>query len=80
MDGGLPHRGLLEPDRVARGHPDPGQGPGLDQTRVQGAPDRALVIVRAELIFRRAFKSLQELKGWTDEDILMEWAEVTVPR
>ncbi len=34
--------------------------------------------VDARLIFRRAFQKLMEQKGWTDEDVLMEQAQVEV--
>jgi len=37
------------------------------------------VKVRAHLIFRRAFRTLQKQKGWDTPDILMNEVEVTLP-
>jgi hypothetical protein len=34
--------------------------------------------IEARLVFRRAFQKLMEQKGWTDEDVLMEQAQVEV--
>jgi hypothetical protein len=42
------------------------------------APDSGDVRIEAVLVYRRAYKKLMELKGWTDPDIVMETAEVTV--
>jgi hypothetical protein len=43
-----------------------------------GAEGAGGVTVQARLVFRRAFQKLMEQKGWTDEDVLMEQAQVEV--
>jgi hypothetical protein len=44
------------------------------------APKSGSVRIEAVLLYRRAFKKLMELKGWTDPDIVMESATVSIPR
>ena len=42
------------------------------------APDTGDVRVEAVLIYRRAYRKLMELKGWSEPDIVMESAEVSI--
>jgi hypothetical protein len=42
------------------------------------APDTGSLTVEARLVFRRAFQSLMEQKGWDDPDILMEAESVVL--
>ena len=44
------------------------------------APDSGDVRIEAVLLYRRAFKKLMDLKGWTDPDIVMESAAVSISR
>jgi hypothetical protein len=43
------------------------------------APGEGSVTVEATLLFRRAFKELEDQKGWDDPDILMEWEVIRLP-
>jgi hypothetical protein len=42
------------------------------------APDSGNARIEAVLLYRRAYKKLMDLKGWTDPDIVMESAAVSV--
>jgi hypothetical protein len=42
------------------------------------APDAGNVRIEAVLLYRRAYKGLMNLKGWTDPDIVMESVTVLV--
>ncbi len=42
------------------------------------APDSGNVRIEAVLLYRRAYKKLMDLKGWSDPDIVMESASVSV--
>jgi hypothetical protein len=42
------------------------------------APDSGDVRVEAILLYRRAYKKLMDLKGWSDPDIVMESAVVSI--
>ncbi len=42
------------------------------------APDSGDVRIEAVLLYRRAYKKLMELKGWSDPDIIMESAAVSI--
>jgi hypothetical protein len=44
------------------------------------SPDSGDVRVEAVLVYRRAYRKLMELKGWSDPDILMESAAVFLPQ
>jgi hypothetical protein len=44
------------------------------------APDSGYVRVEAVLLYRRAYKKLMELKGWSDPDIVMESAAATISK
>jgi hypothetical protein len=42
------------------------------------APDSGNARIEAVLLYRRAYKKLMELKGWSDPDIVMESAELSI--
>ena len=44
------------------------------------APDSGEVRIEAVLIYRRAYKKLMELKGWSEPDIVMESAAVSIAK
>jgi hypothetical protein len=44
------------------------------------APASAPVQVEAVLLYRRGYKELMDLKGWTDPDIVMERESLIIPR
>jgi hypothetical protein len=44
------------------------------------APDSGDVRIEAVLLYRRAYKNLMDLKGWSEPDIVMESAAISVPQ
>ena len=44
------------------------------------APDSGDARIEAVLIYRRAYKKLMDLKGWSEPDIVMESAMVSIPQ
>jgi hypothetical protein len=44
------------------------------------APDAGKVRIEAVLLYRRAYKRLMDLKGWSEPDIVMESAAVSLPQ
>jgi hypothetical protein len=44
------------------------------------APDSGDVRIEAVLLYRRAYKKLMDLKGWSEPDIVMESAAVSIPQ
>jgi hypothetical protein len=44
------------------------------------APGSGDVRIEAVLLYRRAYKNLMDLKGWSDPDIVMESTAVTIPQ
>jgi hypothetical protein len=42
------------------------------------APDSGEIRIKAILLYRRAYKKLMDLKGWSEPDIVMESAAVSI--
>jgi hypothetical protein len=67
------HTRLLSDNRIAAGASDA-------SSCTFEVPQQGILAVKVELIYRRAFKGLADLKGWTDPNLVMASRRFTLRR